>query len=177
VNGTVTSTSQISILGMYTVINENGSEEDTLVLMSNPAGTDLILKAWFDGDSLNWTPSIIAQVPFYSNNIKDGLFYVSIYDFDAYFTLVEVAYYYDNFVHNYLEVVNDDGTSKAFSINRTVSGKAYIGVEYYNPRMYPSGCHTYTEGYITLLTASGTMISSIWTSDYLGFNYFDFDNL
>jgi hypothetical protein len=94
----------------------------------------------------------LAQVPFYSNNTSDGLFYVSINDFSQYFDHVEVAKIEKGFVNNYLEVVNDNGNGKAFTFNVTKAGKIYIGLEYYNARMYPVGCHDYTYGYITLLT-------------------------
>jgi len=56
-------------------------------------------------------------------------------------------------------------------------GRIYIGLQYYARRQYPTGCHDYTYGYLTLMTKDGTIISSMYTDDYTGFNYIEFDFL
>lgn len=78
---------------------------------------------------------------------------------------MEVAHVEKNYINNYQEVVNDDGTPKIFSFNITKPGKIYLGLEYYNPRMYPEGCHQYTTGQVTVMTPSGTILFSTTVDD------------
>jgi len=53
---------------------------------------------------------------------------------------------HQGFNHYYLEVIGDNGTTNAFNVTVEQGGKIYLGIEYYNPRMYPEGCHDYTSG-------------------------------
>jgi hypothetical protein len=119
----------------------------------------------------------LAQVPLYTNDKVDGLFYMSISEFAQEFSYFEIGKMEKGFVNNYLEVLNDDGSGKAFSFNVTKAGKIYIGLEYYNSRMYPIGCHNYTYGHITLLTPQGAIISSTYTDDSTTYNYIELDFL
>lgn len=76
---------------------------------------DVFEGAWKDDDS-RWTADIIAQVPDYQKNLEDGLTYLDAYDFIHSADSIEVGEYRYDFVNNYLEILDDDGSQKVFTL-------------------------------------------------------------
>lgn len=93
--------------------------------------------------------------------------------------MINVNYYTDTYKTTYLEVTNDDLSQKTYSFNITTKGEYYIGVEFYNPRMYPAGCKsTYSNGYMSVLTGTGAALSSnVYIYDGSYNNYVNFKSL
>jgi hypothetical protein len=111
------------------------------------------------------------------NNIYDGIFYMSFYDFENIFTYIEIAHSNPSYQMSYVDFQMDDGTEKGIKITTTTAGHIYIGLEYYSPRMYADKCHNYTIGVASLFTQDGTLLAVNYASDYGLFNYFEFDSL
>ena len=51
-----------------------------------------------------------------------------------------IGHYYDNYWNSFLERTADLGKESWFNISVPVTGTYYIGVQFYNPRMYPFTC-------------------------------------
>jgi hypothetical protein len=102
------------------------------------------------------------------NDTNDGFFHVSYSDFQSYFSGFTVVHYHSTYLNNYLEVLNDNGTIKYYNITIPQQGPLYIGIEYYNPRLYPYGCRCGGDtlyGEVTLMTPQGTLIANFYTDD------------
>ena len=48
-----------------------------------------------------------------------------------------IGFYDDSYINNYLEVLSDTGATQTFTFTTAKTGVNYIGIEFYNPRMYP----------------------------------------
>jgi len=66
-------------------------------------------------------------------------------DFVQGFGGFSISYYFDNYVVSYAELLNQAATvAESFSFTLAAGApSAYVGVEFYNPRMYPLLCHTF----------------------------------
>jgi len=61
-------------------------------------------------------------------------------DFVAAFCAFEISAYMDSFTNNFVEIVSDDGSAKAFEFTLQKESPVWIGASYYSSRMYPTGC-------------------------------------
>lgn len=173
------STVYYPIFGVYEILDYYGYVMDTVVFGGSINGTEPPLMAWRDNDTMYWNNHTIAQVPYYKNNTQDGVFYCSIREFMMNIDYIEVAQRMPGYERTYVEVLNDDGLNNGFRFSLNASGEVYLGVEYYSPRMYPDACMnaTTTYGVMALFTTTGDLISYTYMSDYMLFNYFEFDYL
>lgn len=105
--------------------------------MRNPWGTDTFNGPWSDSDS-RWTAAYKAQVPY--SNSNDGFFFIEASDFVNGFSYFQVNFFSDNWNVNYYERKNDDGSWKTYTFTLARAQTVFIGGDFYNPRMYASGC-------------------------------------
>ena len=101
-------------------------------------------------------------------------------DYVYYFYSFSVGKYYDNFYHNFIEVTNEALTSRTFQFTLPAASKAFVGIEFYNPRMYPLTCRDsvgcyQAYGYMTLKSSAGTQLYGGWAQDWLGFSHYEGD--
>jgi len=86
-----------------------------------------------------------------------------------------VSYYEENWFHNYIEAIGDDGEKHnyLFEIKKGQEGVSYLKVDHYDTRMYPHG--TKVDKIITVFTLykwNGKTYEQIQTkigSDWIGF--------
>lgn len=134
-----------TITGASTVTTASG-DSVKLILVRNPHGQETWNGDWSDKDTNNWTDEVksafIAQNGDWS--YTTGSFYMTADDYVKYFDFIYVGYFNDDYWNNYLEVANDDGNEKEYTISIPEdAGKTWIGVAFYPTRMYPSwstGC-------------------------------------
>lgn len=143
-----------TILGTCTLTDTSGNVLDKVMKLRNPWGKDSFNNAggtyigkWNDADPAwaNVSPSVISSCG-YSNNVNDGIFFVSSSEFSQaavqMFPGYQISYYRDNWVHSVKEVLADTGSVTHFTFTLTQPTSAYIGVHYYPARMYPATCRT-----------------------------------
>jgi hypothetical protein len=70
----------------------------------------------------------------------DGIFYIEDVDFVNAFTETSFHYYSDNWVVSTAEALTDDGRKRRFDFSVTSATELYVGITFYNPRMYANGC-------------------------------------
>jgi hypothetical protein len=128
------------LLGAYKVTSSTGVVTK-LFLMRNPWGTDGNYNGtWRDADPRWLTNNYTSQVP-YKNNTADGLFFISIDDYNTYYDYMSVTYFQDSYVHSTSTVYNDtQGQNTKFEFTLTSPVTGFFGVDFYTPRMYPKGC-------------------------------------
>jgi hypothetical protein len=69
-----------------------------------------------------------------------------------------VSFYDDNKVTNYYEVLGDNGSTDAFTFTVPADQEAYLGVQYYDRRMYANNCLTgNVNGILALVNSAGHM--------------------
>ena len=116
--------------------------------MRNPWGTDTTYKgAWNDNDA-NWkdlTNNYAAQVNF-TNNPQDGFFFITSEDFFTYFNSFSISFYKDSYVSSTSTVLGDNNEGQKFEFTITTPTDGYIGVDFYNSKMYPKGCKNDSAG-------------------------------
>lgn len=127
-----------SVLGAYSLKDSQGTVRARLLRVRNPWGTDSYSGPWGDNDS-RWTTAYKSQVPF-SQNTNDGYFFIEISDFVNAFNYFQVNYIHDDWSQNYYERKSDDGKWKSYTFTLSRSQDIFIGMDFYNPRMYASGC-------------------------------------
>ncbi len=73
---------------------------------------------------------------------------------------------------NYYERLNDDGQWKSYTFTLANNQDVFIGADFYNPRMYASGCRQglQTKGQYTLFRGS-TVIDRYSFDDKLGYGW------
>lgn len=162
----------------YTITNtckiygSSGAVTNYLIHIRNPWGTDTDNLNWADGDTTHWTTANKAQCG-YVNNTSDGDFWVDANDYVNYFDEFQIGYFIDSYVHNVLDIQGDTGTTNTYYFNLTKTANTFVGVQYYNPRMYPLGCHSETYGYMYIYTKSGTLLYQGWAEDWQMFSYYN----
>jgi len=64
-------------------------------------------------------------------------------DFVKAFSGFSISYYFDDYVVSYADLVNQSkAPTQTFSFTLTKDAPSmYAGMEFFNPRMYPNGCH------------------------------------
>jgi hypothetical protein len=130
-----------SILGAYQIKNSAGVVTNRLLQIRNPWGYDVYTGNWNDDDTTHWTALAISQVPFV-NNSNDGVFFMEDKDFVIGYSGFWIGYYIDSYINNYLEVLSDAGTTQTYTFTTTAAGTQYVGIQFYDPRMYPlQNCH------------------------------------
>jgi len=62
-------------------------------------------------------------------------------DFFQGFGGFNIAYYYDNYQVSYIEALKYDGVQRQYNMVLSASAPSmFVGIEFYNPRMYPPTC-------------------------------------
>jgi hypothetical protein len=83
----------------------------------------------------------------YKNNTADGLFFISMDDYNANFNYMSVSYFQDAYKHSTSTVYDDvQGQNTKFEFTLTSSVNGFFGVDFYTPRMYPKGCKLLSTG-------------------------------
>jgi hypothetical protein len=171
-----------SLIGAYTIKNlTTGAVLNRLYKIRNPWGTDVYTGNWNDADTVHWTANAISQTGF-TKNTADGDFWIEYLDFVQAFSSFSVAFYKDAYVNSYKEILSDvAGTSTAYKFTVTTAGEYYVGVEFYDTRMYPTACKSGSAstsyGTLTIATSSGTSLYSATVYDSNGLNYVDLPSL
>jgi hypothetical protein len=125
-----------TILGAYPIKNSAGVVTNRLLQIRNPWGYDVYTGNWNDADTTHWTTLAKSQVP-YVDNTNDGVFFMEDCDFVVGYEGFWIGYFIDSYVNNYLEVLSDTGATQSFTFTTTAAGTQYVGIEFYDPRMYP----------------------------------------
>ena len=76
-----------------------------------------------------------------ANTADDGIVLVELTDFIRNLKVLEITHYNPTHVHSTHEILDDDGTSKDFTIEWT-GGDFSVTVDHYHSRMYPIGCRS-----------------------------------
>lgn len=167
-----------SILGAYQIKNSSGVVTNRLLQIRNPWGYDVYTGNWNDTDTTHWTTSAKSQVPAYTNNTKDGVFFMEDIDFVKAYDGFWIGYYVDTYINNYLEVLSDTGSTQTFTFTLSKAGPAFVGVEFYNPRMYPlTSCHYYTYATVYLYSSSGSYLNGMYAYDWNSFDFIKYEAL
>ena len=74
------------------------------------------------------------------NNSKDGVYFVEYMELNQYFNGIIISYIDDNYIHSSVKVLNATTAPKRFEFNLTSTLDGFIGMDYYDTRMYPRGC-------------------------------------
>ena len=122
---------------------------------------------WNDKDN-RWTPEIKAQVPY--ANEDDGVFFVEDKDFVKAFEAFTISYYSKDKHSSHYEVLNDNGKTREFTFELPIEQEAFIGISFYNRRMYPEMCRkSMTTSQFTLILPDGSE-ETMQTIEYEPFN-------
>jgi hypothetical protein len=82
-----------------------------------------------------------------------------------------VGYIDNSFVNNYLSVSGTTTSTKyTYTFTMATAGEAWIGVEFYNPRMYPYGCKTSSTTGLMKILKSGTSLIYTYIYEWNGMN-------
>jgi hypothetical protein len=82
---------------------------------------------------------------------------------------MSIAHYHDGFVSSSSTVYGDNGVYKSFTFTLPSDQEGFVGVDLYDPRMYPKGCYTGSSAYIKLM--KGTTVvedRSVSAGEYFG---------
>ena len=127
-----------SVHGAANVTTADGGY-DLLISVRNPHGKDNWYGAYND-TSAEMTDAVKEQLNF-EENANDGYVWMRASDYITYFNSLYVGYYRDNYWNNYMLMENLSNTTHTFSVTFTQDQEqAFIGVQFYNSRMYPRGC-------------------------------------
>jgi hypothetical protein len=120
----------------------------------NPWNIDTFEGAWSDGSS-QWTAAYKAQVP-YVNNQYDGSFFIQDTDFPTAFYYFQINNVHDDWTHSYYEVVTDTTSAqRSFTFTIKNTQEMFVQADFYDYRMYPTGCKPYyTQGSLALYSGS-----------------------
>lgn len=165
-----------SVIGAYSLKDIFGTVKARLLRVRNPWGTDNYNGAWNDNDS-RWTSAYRAQVP-WSQNTNDGYFYIEVGDFMSAFNYFQVNYINNDWYQSYYERKNDDGQWKTYTFTLKRSQDVFIGMDFYNPRMYAQGCRggQKSKGYFNLYRGS-TLLDKYVFDDSLGYGWTQYTGL
>jgi len=83
-------------------------------------------------------------------------------DFLYYFSVVNVGYFKDDNVNNYYDMEDTtSGTLYSFNFTLNQSADTWMGVQFYNERMYPEGCKDdsqVTSGLMRIYSEDSTLV-------------------
>jgi hypothetical protein len=166
-----------TMIGTYTVKDAAGVAH-RLMLIRNPWGVDAGYSgAWNDGDTKRWTAAAKAQVPAFVNNVNDGAFFVEDVDFVKAFQSFTISYFRETWNNNILDITGDTaGAQRKFTFTTAKAQEVFVGMEFYNARMYAHGCKQSTTGIMYLFKGT-TQLGGTYTYDWNNFNSFHFDSL
>ena len=166
-----------SLIGSYAIKDAAGTVTNRLMLLRNPWGVDAGYNgAWNDGDTTRWTAEAKAQVP-YVNDLNDGSFFMEAADFVKSFSTFVISYYRPGWANTIVDVTNDVAAPQrtwSFTLDR--AQEVFVGMEFYNARMYAKGCKATTTGIMYLQSAT-SYLGGFYTYDWNGFNKFHFESL
>ena len=74
------------------------------------------------------------------------MFFISAEDYFTYFDAYSVSYQNDAYLHSTSTIEGDTGLWTQFNFNIGTAADGFIGVDFYTPRMYPSGCKLGSNG-------------------------------
>ena len=156
-------------MGAYALKDTNGNIVNRLVRVRNPWGADYFSGPWNDNDS-RWTTFYKSQVPY--SNANDGYFFMDILDLVNSYYYFTINYHRDAWKTSYYERTSDDGSQRAYTFTLRQSSEVYIGADFYDPRMYASGCRQgqQTKGSYSLYKGS-TLIDRYSFADNVGYGW------
>jgi hypothetical protein len=163
-----------SVIGVAKIYNADGSLKANLFKMRNPWGSDgSYVGSWSDSDQV-WNTAgqtYASQVSW--TNSSDGVFYITVQDFDTYFDSVIVSHYHDGWKYSTSSVWTDNGIWKQFTFTLSTAQEGFIGVDFYTNRMYPDGCRSYYTYANIRVFVNGQILDGVvaWDSDYYSFIY------
>ena len=130
---------------------------------------------WNDKDTKRWTADYKKQVPYKDEN--DGVFFVEDKDFVKAFKEFTISFYSNGKHSSHYEVLNDDGNTKVFNFEVPSDQKGYVGMSFYNKRMYPENCKKdKASGKFILIDPKGKAYS-MQAFDLISFNFIHVKNL
>lgn len=131
-----------SLISAHQIKNTAGQVTNRLLRIRNPWGSDTSYNGkWGDSDTASWTAAAKAQVPYV--NADDGVFFIEDTDFVNCFDSFTIAYLHDDWNNNIFEVLSDTaGAKRTFTFTLATAQEVYIGMEFYDSRMYAAGCKT-----------------------------------
>jgi hypothetical protein len=110
--------------------------------LRNPWGVDEFNGTWSDSDTTHWNASTEAQVN-YVDNANDGVFYISCNDVVNYYDEIQVGFFIDSYVNNYLEALTvPASTTYTYTFTIASTAVTWAGIDFYNTRMSPYGCRS-----------------------------------
>jgi hypothetical protein len=103
---------------------------------------------------------------------------MDISTFVSAYSYFQVNYIHDDYKTSYYERKNDDGNAKTYTFTIGRQQEVFVGMDFYNPRMYASGCRggQQTTGSFSLLRGS-TVLDKYSFNDQLGFGWTQYANL
>jgi len=167
-----------TLVGASTVVAADGTTH-RLLQIRNPWGVDAGYNGtWNDADTTSWTAAAKAQVPGYANNTNDGTFFMEDSDFVKSFESFMITYYTDGWNQSYAEVVNDTnpGTQRSWTFTLARAQDVFVGMNFYDSRMYAANCKASTNGILSVLSSSSYLVNS-YVYDWNAFNNFRFQTL
>ena len=126
-----------------------------LVKMRNPWGVEDYKGDWGDNSS-KWTDALAKEVGLVKNK-KDGIFYISIEDYQKSFAETQVSYDTTNMKSAHFLRLNDDGTKSeacggtrkgpncyrhVLNVKSDVAQKVWMSVHTWDERTLPKSCRT-----------------------------------
>jgi len=93
---------------------------------------------WNDKDTKNWSEENKKQVPY--KDADDGVFFVEDKDFVKAFDTFTINHYSEKKKASHFDVKNDDGNAKVFTFEVPSDQEGFVGMSFYNERMYPNDC-------------------------------------
>jgi hypothetical protein len=117
-----------------------------LYQLRNPHGREMHFNGTWNMKNPKWQ-HLKKQVDHWSEDPKEGIFYVEEKDFKDTFWHIHIARYNPNWVTSHYTVEKDDinthklGKNRLFNITIKKQGETYVYVEFYNKRMYAKGCN------------------------------------
>ncbi|CDW77757.1 calpain family cysteine protease containing protein [Stylonychia lemnae] len=158
-----------TVIGQYLLKDIFGNVQYKLYRIRNPWGSDSYTGPWSDSDS-RWTTYYKSQLPYANDN--DGYFYISDDDFVKAFFYFTVNYFKKGWKTSFYERLDDDGSQQSYTFTTTVAQEIYIGADFYDARMYATGCRNgqTTNGLLQLLKGT-TVLDQVTFSDQLGYGF------
>lgn len=156
----------------YTILDLAEYRGKKLIKLRNPWSSETYCGVCSDEDTRFWRK---AGKDLDHEAQDDGVFYVTLEEFHKSMLYMVVSYYEENWFHNYIEAIGDDGEKHnyLFEIKKGQEGVSYLKVDHYDTRMYPHG--TKVDKIITVFTLykwDGKKYEQIQNkigSDWIGF--------
>jgi hypothetical protein len=171
-----------TVLGVNTITDSATGEEVRLVRIRNPWGSEQYSGPWSDGDD-SWTAENKAQIEDWDSAVADGIFFIDIDSFVLGYSDYSVCMVRDDYQISWYDNCADDGSSKTYYFTAPEDlgegTTAYVGMDFYDPRMIPADCWTsgwYNMGSLTLSKVSGGgSLANLYFAGYMGFDNAEFE--